>query len=636
MYENRTMGRWPRLGELIEYYSRQDIGEIMYYQSTRWRILMNFGDNTLLEPRSPRDASDQIVRKLRDFAQGIREDERLGKYPTMHILKDRGEQSPVRYDFMTEDDPKSWSEAFCEMAKAVDVLDSHGVFYRLKFSGHRSLHLLIPAESLPTTFRGRSINEQHQQIEKRIKAYLPPTGHVTVGFRTVYSTHPKGGMVSIPLRRKELPNFQPWMANIHTVTVDPDWFEVPSDAVARNEHFLNEIFDNDSNGVAVSTPSFEPKPVRTYTGDPPVAEDEVLEGLKSPHDRTRVAAARAAVVQQLQIPGERLAQLFHDNEGDVLWLATEITLQQANMAMDVGIEGIVNLIRQNDDYVVGLGYQHFMQFTRQGELLVDYLFRQREIAPDVAVAARLLADLDWERFISLPCNIPAHCLAKWFEKAWVLCGSALCLNWRQNPRALYENAFEQIRMFDAPADDLANRISELESLFKLMNRQSVKSIKDGPIFEAADSLLAHGHDLRGLVLAMLEAPLSHVVHGAFRLLTRLWWDDCAELLIGHLDSSASRRKGAVRALIDIGEPAIGPITQALQTTRNPRTAVMCIEILGRTRKPSVLPLMEERLNHPNDRIRFNVRRVLEMYFGMELPPEEEEETVPDASEAEEH
>jgi len=301
----RTMGRWPTLGELIEYYSRDDICAVIYYQSKRWKILMEFGDNRLLKPASEEDTRETIMQKLCDFAGGIKETERLKQYPTMHLLGDRGKEANVRYDLMFEADPPSWSHAFHHMAKTLDVLDAHDIYYQIKFSGHRSLHLMIPAEALPKTFRGKPLNKQFKAVQKQIKRYLPQVGHVNIGLRVVYSTHPRGGLVSIPLRRKELPSFQPWMANIHTVTVDLDWFHVPDDAVERNEKFLHTLFDSREKSVIIPSPVFEPLPVKSYKGENSRSVAEVLEGLDSPHPQERAAAARATFIQDIPLPRRR-------------------------------------------------------------------------------------------------------------------------------------------------------------------------------------------------------------------------------------------------------------------------------------------------------------------------------------------
>ena len=60
----KTMGRFPTVGEMFEYYSRDDISAVMYYQTKRWRILMNFGSNYMLEPTSERDTRDKILDQL--------------------------------------------------------------------------------------------------------------------------------------------------------------------------------------------------------------------------------------------------------------------------------------------------------------------------------------------------------------------------------------------------------------------------------------------------------------------------------------------------------------------------------------------------------------------------------------------
>ena len=252
-----TMGRWPTLGELIEYYSRDDICAVIYYQSKRWKILMGLRDNeSPFEPTSESGTREEIVRTLREVAKEVKETERLWRYPTMHIKNDRGEAANPRYNFMVETDPVGWREAFFDIAKVADVLDAHDVFYQIKYSGNQSLHLIIPAESLPKTFRGKSINQQFVSIQNRLLSYLPIPENIDIsrGLRLAYSTHPFAGLVSLPLRRRELPNFHPFMANIHTVAVDFDWFEVPADAAQRNEEFLQTVFDSEEKNVTVSLP----------------------------------------------------------------------------------------------------------------------------------------------------------------------------------------------------------------------------------------------------------------------------------------------------------------------------------------------------------------------------------------------
>ena len=67
------MGRWPTKGEFIEYYSRDDIAVVIYYQTKRWKILMQFAGDYLLKPTNERDTRDKIVQQLHKCAKGDKE-----------------------------------------------------------------------------------------------------------------------------------------------------------------------------------------------------------------------------------------------------------------------------------------------------------------------------------------------------------------------------------------------------------------------------------------------------------------------------------------------------------------------------------------------------------------------------------
>ena len=250
------------------------------------------------------------------------------------------------------------------MEKVLDVLDAYNVFYQIKFSGHRSLHLMIPAESLPRTFRDQSTNDQFDSIERAIVRFLPPTGHTGPGLRVVYSIHPRSGMVSIPLTRREIPNFRPWMANIHTISVDRAWFDVPADAVAQNERFLHIVFDNQVKNVTVSTPTFEPLSVKTYTGDAPRSVAAVRAGLKGESWQERVAAARAVLIQNIQLPQDMLRQVFRDTHNDMIWFGLEIALRDAP---SVAFEEVGHLLAWKDDYIIS-AVDHLFSTLMQSEV----------------------------------------------------------------------------------------------------------------------------------------------------------------------------------------------------------------------------------------------------------------------------
>jgi len=635
MSKIRTMGRFPTVGEMFEYYSRDDISAVMYYQAKRWRILMNFAGSYMLEPTSERDTRDKILDQLRELTSGLKEHERLPDYPTMHMLSDRGEGSEVRYDLMTEDDPASWKQAFDQMMKVVDALESYGAFYRIKFSGHRSLHLMIPAESFPRTFQGKPVNQQFDSIKKRIKAFLPPNGHANPGQRLVYSTHPKTGMASLPLSREEVPNFHPWMANIHTVSVDFDWFNVPDDAVQRNEEFLSIVFGSaEPRQTILEVPEFKPQPVKAYSGDEPVKQRKIIDFISSAHPWERVAGARAALIQGIQLPDRSLRKLFGDDDSDARWFSIQIAM--SNLARDsLRIDDVASLLVEDDGYVVGLGHQLIGKLGVKPEELCQYIFSQDDVCPETANIAQVAAERDIQALVDFPNSVAAESLSEWFKGMWVLCGSVLCLNYGHNADRIFHNAKARVNSFSSTQKEREDAIHQLDLILRLRYRCSRKRINDKPMFDAADELVSYGYDLRGIIMAMLNSRHTHVRNGAMRFLTRLWWDDCIQMLIRFLDSSSSPRKMALKSIIDIGEPAVEPLIQAVKSSRKQRIVCMAITILGHLKSTEAISVIEERSHDPAKKIRINARRVLRDYFGTPVQDDEPDET-PEASELEEN
>lgn len=624
--KDRTMGRFPTLGEAIAYYSRDDICAVIYYQAKRWRILMELGENEyLLEPTSEQNTREKLVQHLRDFAGSKDETKRLWGGPLMHISRDRGEGTTLRYHFMWEGDPLAgWRKAFDDMAKVVDVLDVHDVFYQLKYSGNRSLHLMIPAESFPETFRGKPTNRQFGLIRDRLKSYLPmpKNEEMPTGLRVVYSMHPQGGLVSLPLRRCELPNFQPLMANIYTVAVDFDWFELPDNAVDRNEKFLHTIFDSQEEKVTVPVPVFEPQPVKTYTGHTTLSEREILEAVNSEHSQERVAGALAALIQNIQLPADKLVQLLDDSEQDALWLGMEMVIREATKMSIADLFHLLahvlpHLNRQAwsvmDGYAIELGrqYQQFVVSTVSLEALCDYLASQPEITLSTAAAANVLAKLDWMTLENLPKRIEAASFDEWFEKAWVVCGSML--NSRFDPKPIFESAIFRAKTYEdvgerlAPTQaEIAGKIHQFESLLQLRNTRSQKKVQDAPLFQAAEALIQKGHDLSGIILTMLNSEIGNpIFFGAARLLTRFWTDELVDFAIRSVDFNASRNKSVEDELVEIGTPVLPVLIKAFSAKGfNIRyNHGQIVTVLGRIGDPAAVPVLRQALHNGGRRIR---------------------------------
>jgi hypothetical protein len=289
-------GYSPTLGEIIEYYGRDDIISVLYYQTVNWKVEMRFhGKHIALKPSGPGELREMIMESILSLTQGRRADESLSEYPAFDVNYDRGHLVEQRYDWITEDDPETWQEAFERMKLVLDVLDTFGIFYQIQFSGNRSLHLRIPAEAFPKQFQGNAIADFqtyqkddtgmthiHNTIHKAINRYLPPSGHSPFSLRMTYTMHPMTGLVALPLQRNELEIFHPSMASIHTIEVDQSWFSVPESAPKRMAAFLSEALkhsDKEKHQAwktrrAMLKPPVLADTVRTYTGAQSIPQDQ--------------------------------------------------------------------------------------------------------------------------------------------------------------------------------------------------------------------------------------------------------------------------------------------------------------------------------------------------------------------------
>ena len=326
----KTVGRWPTKEELFEYYSRDDIVAVLYAQSRRWPILLEFcNDERLVEATNERDFREEILGWLHAYTREVRDADRLPTYPALHLVRRVDHPAAeMRCDYMIDMDDDDWREALAKLSEVLDVLDAHDVFYRIKFSGHTGPHLIIPAEAFPRKFRGRPFAEQFDVVCDRLKVFLPEFTDFPQGVRATYSTHPRSGMVSVPLNRVELLEFFPWKVGLHDLEVNWDWFEVPEDAVERNEKFLHTVFEN-SGKATVSTFSegseFGRFPLKAPSSV--LSEAEISEYIASDSPRARACAAHAALRQNVELAEGEIEVLLRDSEPDCVWFGLELALR---------------------------------------------------------------------------------------------------------------------------------------------------------------------------------------------------------------------------------------------------------------------------------------------------------------------
>ena len=349
----RTLGRMPMLGEMREYYARDDVLSFLYdecrmrnidiaFRRKRWSInptskahLQEIIEKTIKERIEPAyKSSDQPLDSIR-----LAKFDYLSFHSHTSITSDR---KVIGYDTIFEADPQGWRRGFEELTGVIKLLDDFDVCYRIKYSGVRSLHFMIPFEALPKQFNGMSVLSQRAEIQGRIHDYFRrycgmKRAHGGSVMRLAYSLNEDNGLVSLPISSEELSDFRPWEANIHNVTIDKPWHgNIPAGASRKMLRFLREVYKDDAKArkgksmgrsiLQYTSTGLEiaPKDRSSYAVKSDEAPmDKWAARLRSEEESARIEAAWNLMTVPKPVPVSVLEEGLADENPDVRWYLTE-------------------------------------------------------------------------------------------------------------------------------------------------------------------------------------------------------------------------------------------------------------------------------------------------------------------------
>ena len=386
MTTTRTFGRLPTLAEMNEYYAREDVLDFLYdecqrrnidiaFRRKRWPIeptskahLREIIDDTIENkikkayreiPKRGVNAGNNKVEVNADSIDSIR----LEKcdYLSFHANTSIVEGTKlVGFDLIFEADMQGWRRAFEDLCGVVKILGDFDVCYRMKYSGVRSLHLMIPFESFPKQFDGESVLSQRAEIHSKIQSYFRRHGgmkraHGGGIMRLAYSLNEDNGLVSLPILSHQLSNFRPWEANIYQVTIDKPWHgDIPTNASRKMLSFLREVYNDDANAKKQQkkTISFGLEISGKNRSNYAVSSNESIEQwaarLKSDEPSVRVEAAFSLMTASESTPESVLKGGLSDDNPDVRWFLSE-SLQKRLDAEAINLAG--KLLWDDDQFV---------------------------------------------------------------------------------------------------------------------------------------------------------------------------------------------------------------------------------------------------------------------------------------------
>jgi len=280
-------------------------------------------------------------------------------WPSFHGTVTRQVHGRWLWDLVLEVDFKpNWKVAFESARPLIRFLQDFGVDFRVKFSGHSSPHIIIPAEAFPPG----TGNTVYMQILDYAKGRVQGRAHLDMSFRIkehflrlAYSINEQAGMVSVPVDPDRFDGFNPrTLAEIESVEIVEDWWAVPDDAPERTSEMIRFVLERKSTSVPKklrksAAKQFKRLPAEVLMAAGPKARADALRRLQMPYEQmlktgwqmferrdelVEKASVRAAVERlrgshrQEGVVSVREAAMEHGVDAGDLWFLWRWTLRE--------------------------------------------------------------------------------------------------------------------------------------------------------------------------------------------------------------------------------------------------------------------------------------------------------------------
>jgi HEAT repeat protein len=591
-----ALGRKPTLEEVVDYYTRHDFLSFLLHTLQVHRVVTVIPRQLHWEPDWERDevqAADEeqlrqvilerIATQYPHTAPGGRPD----YYPSFHISvwrRDRGEGHARgegrAHDCVFEADLPTWRDAFRDVGSILALMDRYQIPYRHKFSGHRSLHVVIPAEVVPRRYRGRGTIVMARLLVGWGSSQAHSLPQIT---RMPYSLNEDTGLVCLPVARGALAAFRPWQASLHLVEVNAEaWHEDLStydeggmaslletlDSWGDRPHLVLHLVPARAKIVAGYRARLDRlgERARAIAGSQPLPEAWLLERLACGDEDTRWLACEAYLLRGTGLSGAGLYRLLEEQEPYARAAAIDVTLRFADDILEHLVRAIAgpadgSLARANAAYLL----------TQSDEL------REKVLE---AIAAQ--AGAPHEALILAACLTGA--IAGDWHKAFAIVGPI-----EEDPVAA------------------AKAHTQLAAL-EIMRQMGGWSRREGAVL--SQQLAALGPEVTDLLLAAAGTPHRRLRRDVIGALGILADPRATELLIRALgDDYTKVRRKAVQGLIAIGETTVPALIEAAASDQASvrRYAVHCLGAIGDPRgRPAALGALDD----GDDRVRRQATRAL--------------------------
>jgi HEAT repeat protein len=587
----KTVGKKPTLGEVIDYYANDNFLRFIIDVLRRRRIVMITPKEFHWEPdwnkgeikaEDPGVLGKYIKNKILEAFPGIGLDERPDFYPSFHQsvgkwlkgeVDESGKSSKVwKKDCVFETDLPSWRDSFRDVYPIVERMDAYDIPCTYKFSGHRSLHISIPAEILPGRYQKRG----SQNIIYNLNSWCGTQAHKLPEItRMPYSLNEDTGLVCLPIKRGAFSIFRPWQSNIYMVRIDNiSEEEIDDDSKEAMLRFL---------GAFSETP-----PSRKFFGfDKEKIVSLYSERIKSFKGNNVTEKAWNFLINDNEVSENNLIKSLESSDVDIKWINTEAFFLKGKGISERLFLKLLEYLQKGDEYVRPAIVDILLRFE---DNIYPYIVRVVKNSEDYSAIKTksfyLLAQSD---------NLRERVLNKFMEypdQAYGALIAGACLMGSIEGRwndAL--NILEPIRKIEKLSKKNKKRLKALDIMNKMGGWDKKKE-------EASSEALALlGEDVIELLLIAAGSLNRIFRRGIVGSLGILADERAVDFLISALGDNYSQvRRRAVSGLIKIGEKAVAPLIKAAASDQAMvrRFAIRCLGYIEDVRaRPAILQALDD-------------------------------------------
>jgi len=313
----------PALDEIRAYYSREEILDEILGAMRRWHVRLEPGKGLKHLWFNVND-HNELREKLMRLLDRMDRNRELVKYPYFRI--DGRRYEPVTswepddlwgMDLRMEKDGQTWQECWDAVFPMTKILDYFGVHYWLKYTGHHSLHVMIPAESFPARIGKLNQVEYISGFYWRLVAFFDRLcfqpmdesgfhGGVIQGIggtNMPYALNEDTALLNYPILEEEIQGFDPNDAHPDNAEIRSFWREFPDEKRGSATPLIQEVlrpFDEQ---------------ISSYEGvsdQPPASLGETLEQMTSSSQSERKEAVTRLPWFTDPAAKDKLFEALHD------------------------------------------------------------------------------------------------------------------------------------------------------------------------------------------------------------------------------------------------------------------------------------------------------------------------------------